>query len=96
VIPAPDCVDVHVRIYQAMANGDEGEAERLYKEILPLITFVNASVEQYLCYGKRLVARRLGLSEVHPRAPAIRPTAFGEAVAERYAAGLGPLGEPAT
>jgi 4-hydroxy-tetrahydrodipicolinate synthase len=96
VIPAPDCVDVHVRIYQAMANGDEGEAERLYKQILPLITFVNASVEQYLCYGKRLVAKRLGLGEVHPRAPAIRPTAFGEAVALRYAAGLGPLGAPAT
>jgi 4-hydroxy-tetrahydrodipicolinate synthase len=75
-----------------MARGEETAAELLYKEILPLITFVNASVEQYLCYGKRLVARRLGLAEVHPRAPSIRPSAFGEAVALRYAAGLGPLG----
>ena len=96
VIPAPDCVDVQVRIFELMARGDEAEAERLYKEILPLITFVNASVEQYLCYGKRLVARRLGLAVVHARAPAIQPTAFGAAVVERYAAGLGPLGAPAT
>jgi len=95
VIPAPDCVDVHVRIFELMARGapeGEAEAERLYREILPLITFVNASVEQYLCYGKRLVAHRLGLGEVHPRAPAIRPTGFGVGVLERYAAGLGPLG----
>jgi len=96
VIPAPDCVDVHVRIFELMARGEEAEAERLYREILPLITFVNASVEQYLCYGKRLVARRLGLAECHPRAPAIHPTAFGVAVALRYAAGLGPLGDPVT
>jgi dihydrodipicolinate synthase/N-acetylneuraminate lyase len=96
VIPAPDCVDVHVRIYELMTRGDEAEAERLYKEILPLITFINASVEQYLCYGKRLVASRLGLAEFHPRPPAIQPTAFGTAVVERYAAALGPLGAAAT
>jgi len=96
VIPAADCVDVHVRIFDLMTRGEEVEAEALYREILPLITFVNASVEQYLCYGKRLVARRLGLGEVHPRAPAILPTGFGEAVVERYAAGLGPLGGNAT
>lgn len=92
LIPAPDCVDVHVRIFELMRSGDEAEAERLYREVLPLITFVNASVEQYLCYGKRLIARRLGLGEVHPRAPAVQPTPFGESVVARYAAGLGPLG----
>ena len=95
LIPAPDCVDVHVRIFEAMRAGGaagEEEAERLYREVLPLITFVNASVEQYLCYGKRLVARRLGVEAFHPRAPAVQPTPFGEAIVARYAAGLGPLG----
>ncbi len=91
-IPAPDCVDVHVRIFEAMEAGDEALAERLYRDILPLITFVNSSVEGYLCYGKRLVARRLGLGDVHPRCPAIEPEPQGTEIVERYAAALGPLG----
>lgn len=94
LIPAPDCVDVHVRIYEAMRQGDRAAAEELYRGILPLITFVNASVEHYLCYGKRLVARRIGLDAVHPRGPALPATDFGEATLARLSAGLGPLGEP--
>ena len=91
LIPAPDVIDVHVHIFEAFDRGDEAAGERLHAGILPLITFVNASVEQYLCYGKRLVARRLGLAQVHPRAPSILPDPFGEAVVERYARGLPPL-----
>lgn len=91
LIPAPEVVDVHVQIFEAFERSDEAEGERLHAGILPLINFVNASVEQYLCYGKRLVARRLGLPEVHPRAPAVRPDRFGEAVVERYASALPPL-----
>lgn len=91
LIPAPDVVDVHVCIFAAMRAGDRATADRLYAGVLPLITFVNASVEHYLCYGKRLVARRTGLGEVHPRCPAMLPTPFGEAVLARLSAGLGPL-----
>ena len=43
------------------------------------------SIENFLCYGKRLTARRLGLGEVHDRPPALPPTPFGLASAERYA-----------
>ena len=35
------------------------------------------SLENFLCYGKRLTARRLGLGEVHDRPPALPPTPFG-------------------
>jgi 2-keto-3-deoxy-L-arabinonate dehydratase len=93
LIPAPDCVDVHVRIFEAMRRGDNEAAGDLYRKVLPLITFVNASVEHYLCYGKLLVARRIGLPGMHPRTPALPPTAFGEAMLDRLAAGLGPLGQ---
>jgi hypothetical protein len=50
------------------------------------------SLENFLCYGKRVTARRLGLGEVHDRPPAQPPTAFGLASAERYAAHLGAYG----
>ena len=36
-------------------------------------------------------ARRLGLGEVHDRAPAQRPTPFGLAAMERFLAALPPL-----
>ena len=91
MIPAPECADVQVRIYQLMQAGDEAEAERLYAGILPLITFLMQSVDQFLCYGKRLTARRLGLGEVFDREPCQRPTELGLAILERYARHLGPL-----
>ena len=84
MIPAPECADVQVRIYELMKDGDEAEAERLYAEVLPLITFLMQSVDQFLCYGKRLTARRLGLSEVFDRAPCQRPTDLGLAILDRY------------
>jgi 4-hydroxy-tetrahydrodipicolinate synthase len=93
LIPAPDCIDMHVRIYEHIRAGDLAAAEAAYREILPLITFVNASVEHYLCYGKRLVARRIGLDSFHPRLPALAPTEFGERTLARLAGPLGPLGK---
>jgi 4-hydroxy-tetrahydrodipicolinate synthase len=98
LIPAPECFDVQVRIYELMRTGrpdDQAEAERLYRGILPLLVFLMQSIENFLCYGKRLTARRLGLGEVHDRLPAQPPTAFGLAVAERYGADLGPYGASA-
>ena len=84
MIPAPECADVQVRVYEHMQAGQDVEAERLYADILPLITFLMQSVDQFLCYGKRLTARRLGLSKVYDRAPSQRPTDLGLACLERY------------
>lgn len=91
LIPAPECADIQVRIYQLMQAGDEAEAERQYEKILPLITFLMQSVDQFLCYGKRLTARRLGLGEVFDREPCQRPTELGLAILERYGRDLGPF-----
>ncbi len=91
MIPAPDCFDVQVRIVDAMARGDEAEAERLYATILPAIVFAMASIPHLICYGKRLTAARLGLGPVTDRAPALAPTPFGLAAVERFARALGPL-----
>jgi 4-hydroxy-tetrahydrodipicolinate synthase len=94
LIPAPECFDRQVEIYQLMQTGrseDEAEAERLYREILPLIVFVMQSVEMFLCYGKRIAAQRLGIEQVYDRAPAVRPGRFGLECIERYSALLGQL-----
>jgi 2-keto-3-deoxy-L-arabinonate dehydratase len=91
LIPAPDCLDVQLRIYALMGEGREDEAARLHASILPLIVFMTHSVPLLLCYGKRLIARRLGIERIHERAPALAPTAFGMAEMERMSAMLGPL-----
>jgi 4-hydroxy-tetrahydrodipicolinate synthase len=84
LIPAPDCFDVQVAIYEAMRRGDEAEAERLYADILPAIVFVMQSIDHLICYGKRTVAARLGLGPVFDRGPALAPTPFGLAALQRF------------
>ena len=90
LIPAPDCFEAQIAIYEAMRRGDEAEAERLYREILPAIVFVMQSVDHLICYGKRLAAARLGL-EVFDRDPGLAPNAFGLAAVARFAQALGPM-----
>jgi 4-hydroxy-tetrahydrodipicolinate synthase len=94
LIPAPEVSDVLARIYDLFRKGDDAsiaEAERLHAGVLPLLTYVMASPEHMLCYGKRLFARRIGVNEVHPRHPCIMPHEFGTAIVDRYSAGLAPL-----
>jgi 4-hydroxy-tetrahydrodipicolinate synthase len=91
LIPAPETFDVQVQVFGAMQAGDGLKAERLYREILPLIVFLMQSIEQFICYGKRLTARRLGLGEVHDRAPCQTPEPLGIQAMQRYGARLGTL-----
>lgn len=93
-IPAPDVFDVQARIYDLLREGSAesaAQAEALHRDILPLLTFTQANPAQYLCYGKLLFARRLGLAEVHHRTPAVQPNAFGLEVLEQYSRDLGAL-----
>jgi 4-hydroxy-tetrahydrodipicolinate synthase len=86
LIPAPDCLPIQVKIYELFRQGTPealAEAERLHKEVLPLIVFMIRSIPALLCYGKRFMAKRLRLDEIFDRAPAITPTAFGLAEMER-------------
>lgn len=88
LILAPDLIDYSVKIYEAYRNGRSEEADALYQKILPAIVFTMQGVENLICYGKRLFAYRAGLP-VFDRAPAMRPTATGDAMVRNYAADLG-------
>ena len=91
MIPSVESCHVQSKIFELMQTGraeDEARAGRLYTELAPLVTFLMQSVDQFLCYGKRLTAQRLGLEEVHDRQPAQAPTAFGLACLARHAAVL--------
>ena len=91
LIPAPDCLDHQLRLHQLLVDGKLEEAETLHAQLLPLVLFMTNSVPNLLCYGKRLFADRIGIREVHSRAPELQPTEFGLAEVRRMARGWGAL-----
>ena len=90
LIPAPELVDRQVQIYEFWRDGLAEEAEALQKEILPMIVFNMQTIPHLLCYGKRLLAARLGLT-VFDRAPFQAPSEFGLQRIATFAEHLGPL-----
>ncbi len=90
LIPAPELVDRQVQIYQFWKDGLTQEAEALQKEILPMIVFNMQTIPHLLCYGKRLLAARLGLT-VFDRSPFQAPSEFGLQRIAAFAENLGPL-----
>ena len=90
LIPAPELVDRQVQIYQFWRDGLTEEAEAFQKEILPMIVFNMQTIPHLLCYGKRLLAARLGLN-VFDRAPFQAPTEFGLQRIATFAKDLGSL-----
>ena len=89
-ILAPDIIDYAVIAYESFRLADEARAEEAYKAMLPSAVAMMQGIEHLMCYGKRLFAQRAGLI-VHDRAPAIRPTPFGESLVIRHARALGSM-----
>ena len=86
LIPAPDFLAAQVALYEAWRAGDRGRAEAIHRALLPAIVFMSRSVPAMLCYGKRLLARQIGIEPGADRAPALRPTPFGLAELDILAA----------
>lgn len=94
MIPATDLFDPQVKIYELMQQGTAdavAEAERLHRELLPLIVFMMSSVENFIAYGKHLLAIRLGLPNGKARQPSVPVTEFGLQIMAHWAEVLGPL-----
>ncbi len=85
LIPAPDCLPLQVRIQRLWEEGApeaRAEAEAIEAALLPLIVFMNRSIDVLLTYGRQFMARRLGLAETHERFGA-GATPFGLAETDR-------------
>lgn len=62
MIPAPDCADLQVRLFEAFQAGDEAAVEALYRRFLPYVVFAMQSIDVHVLYGKRLFAARAGIA----------------------------------
>ncbi|MBX2884494.1 MAG: dihydrodipicolinate synthase family protein [Granulosicoccus sp.] len=94
MIPAADLFDPQVRIYNLMKEGTPSsiaEAEQLHRHYLPLIVFMMSSVENFIAYGKRLMAHRMGMDYAEARQPSVPVTEFGMETMHRWARELGSL-----
>jgi dihydrodipicolinate synthase/N-acetylneuraminate lyase len=93
MIPAPDCADVQIAIYEAVQAGNLETAQRLYAQALPYIVFAMQSLDVAILYGKRMFARRAGIDNAAAcRAPAIERSPFFDAAMDRWSASFGPYG----
>ena len=78
IIPAPDCADLQITMYDAFRENNYSRLDQLYALSLPYVTFVMQSVDFALTYGKRLAARRMNILGDHgPRRPLIQTDTFG-------------------
>ena len=91
LIPAPELSDQLARCWDLLTRGGTAGARdgaSLHARLLPMLTYVMASPEHMLCYGRRLFAQRIGLAPVHVRHPCVEPEAFGTEWLEHLATGL--------
>jgi 2-keto-3-deoxy-L-arabinonate dehydratase len=91
LIPAPDALALQALMHRLFLEGTPeslDRAERIHRDILPTIVFMMRSFDHALCYGKRLLAERMGVDIVHERQPILAPTAFGIAELRRFATHL--------
>ncbi|MGH6952988.1 MAG: dihydrodipicolinate synthase family protein [Alphaproteobacteria bacterium] len=96
IIPGAESADVLVRLFDLARSGrpgDRAEADRLYAGIGPVLDFLERGLDPLLVYGKRIMARRLGLApeRARPRRPHGDVEPAGLELIEDYARRLGPL-----
>jgi 4-hydroxy-tetrahydrodipicolinate synthase len=91
MIPAPDCADRQIAIYDALKGGDPARADALYAEILPYVVFIMQSVSFMVRYGKPMFARRIGLTgSIGARVADLEADPFFLEALDRWASHFGP------
>ena len=94
IIPAPDCADVQIAMYQAFKDGDHQQMDHMYERLLPYVTFVMQSVDFALAYGKRYTAQRMGIRNASvPRQAKVSVDEFGLERLAAHSRMLGAFGE---
>jgi 2-keto-3-deoxy-L-arabinonate dehydratase len=88
IIPGGESFDIFVKAYDAMRAGREEDALSHYKEVLPLIVFLEESIDHLVTYGKRVLAMRLGVEAGVSPLPSTVCTEFGLASIRRFAEAL--------
>jgi 4-hydroxy-tetrahydrodipicolinate synthase len=91
MVPAPDCADLQVAVYEAVQAGDLERAKSLYALILPYIVFSMQTLDVAILYGKQMFIRRAGIANAGAcRMPKLVRSPFLDAALDRWSAAFGP------
>ncbi len=63
LVPAPDCADVQIKLYNAFMAGEFEAAQVCYHALLPYAVYSVQNIATAVYYGKRMFAERLGLED---------------------------------
>lgn len=91
MIPGIETIDLQVAIAKAMREGQHQQAEAMYRDVLPALTFIMQGIAHFVAYGKRLAAARMDIEPGGARLPSAPINARGLAWVDRLAKQLGPL-----
>lgn len=91
VIPGSESFDILLKIYNSMRMNHLQEAEKLYREILPLLLFLKDSIDHLVNYGKIAISKRLQTLEGSSALPSAICTDFGLQFVKRYIDSLAKL-----
>ncbi len=92
-IPGVECCDLQIQIYNSWRSGDHSVATTQFRQALPLLSYLMLTIDHLLCYGKRLAAQRLGITQVYDRQPAMAATPVDLDTLDFWSRDLGPLPE---
>ncbi len=81
---APDIAPFALRVFERWEAGDKDGAETEYQRLAPAIGFVMQSLENLICYGKRIYGTHAQI-EIHDRAPALTADPFGLELVQKWA-----------
>jgi 4-hydroxy-tetrahydrodipicolinate synthase len=85
MIPAPETIDLQVRVYEAVRAGDLPLAIARYQRLLPYATFAMQTLDIAILHGKRAFVRRAGIAnDAACRLPGVTPEPFFDAAAARW------------
>ena len=89
IVPCLDGADRFIKIYKLIQKNNIVSANKEYEKILPTIVFIMQSINTLVCYGKRICAYRMAVSNVYDRKPFLSPTDYGIKKSKEIAKQLG-------
>ena len=77
IMPSVEFSDKLNEIYLLVKQKKFISAHNKYKTIKPNIEFVMKDIPTFICYGKRILAYRMGVERIYDRKPFLKATEYG-------------------
>tara|TARA_B100001057_G_scaffold422180_1_gene443549 strand:- start:1197 stop:2096 length:900 start_codon:yes stop_codon:yes gene_type:complete len=77
IMPSVEFSDKLKEIYSLVKQKKYNYAKKKYNIIKPDIKFIMKNIPTFICYGKRILAYRMGIKKIYDRGPNLKPSSYG-------------------